>query len=106
MLTRILMAGAVALTGSAVTAQDDRDALLSDVHREVVPEAQSAQPSFETMRHYEGLKHLLRGRLLERQERLSEAMQAYDMALQFDPSAVELIRLCIPINFKLERTVP
>jgi tetratricopeptide (TPR) repeat protein len=89
-----------------VCADDGRMPIVNDAQRERLAEARSSMPTVNVIRHYEGLKHLIRGRLLEKQERLPEALQAYDHALQVDPGAVELMRLCLPLQFKLERTVP
>src|SRR5262245_461774 len=105
MRTLKVTAGLLLIAGSA-TADDDRDVLLTDTRRDVVSEAKRTPPRLEMLKHYEGLKHLVQGRVLERSDRLGEAMQAYESALRFDPDAVELMRICVPVQLKLERTVP
>jgi tetratricopeptide (TPR) repeat protein len=73
-----------------------------------------AEPSFKgisrpvdllTARHYGGLRQFAQGRLLEGKSRWLEALQTYQLVLQQEPAAVEIMRMCVPLCLKLERTV-
>jgi tetratricopeptide (TPR) repeat protein len=83
---------------------DDRRLLLTDAERPSTETGRRTVSDAQLLKHYEGLKHFARGRLLEQQERIPEALQAYQLANQFDGQAVDLLRHIIPLCTKLEQT--
>ncbi|MBL8824355.1 MAG: hypothetical protein JNJ77_17340 [Planctomycetia bacterium] len=83
---------------------DDRKVILSDGFQEVAQPGKSVVRDVNLFRHYEGLKHFAQGRMLEHRERIPEALQAYNLATQFDGKATDLIRMMLPLCFKMEQT--
>lgn len=83
---------------------DDRKLILSDSFQEVAQPGKSVVRDVNLLRHYEGLKHFAQGRMLEHRDRIPEALQAYQLATQFDGKATDLIRMMLPLCFKMEQT--
>lgn len=94
------------LSGIIVTSlhAQERLSIITDTPLEAVAAGRSVVRDTNLFRHYEGLKHFARGRQLELKERIPEALQAYQMASQFDGQAVDLIRHMLPLCFKMQQT--
>jgi tetratricopeptide (TPR) repeat protein len=52
---------------------------------------------------FQALRLFVRGQVLERQNRLVEAVKAYEKALAYDPNAAALYKALIPLCFALDR---
>ncbi len=102
-MNRWLLSALLSLGVNSLQAQE-RLPIITDTPLELVAEGRAVVKDTNLFRHYEGLKHFARGRQLELQERIPEALQAYQMASQFDGQAVDLIRHMLPLCFKLQQT--
>ncbi len=83
---------------------DDRRLMLSDSCVEVIEAGKSSTGDMKTLKHYEGLRHFAKGRMLELKDRIPDALQSYQFANQLDGQATDLIRHILPLCFKLEQT--
>jgi tetratricopeptide (TPR) repeat protein len=83
---------------------DDRWHILSDGYAETIEAGKSSTGDMKTLKHYEGLRHFAKGRMLELKDRIPDALQSYQLANQLDGQATDLIRHILPLCFKLEQT--
>lgn len=95
---------AVILVSVGLLHAEDRTGIITDVPLERVAEGKITIGDASLHRHYEGLKQFARGKQMELQERIPEALQAYQMAMQFDGKATDLIRHMLPLCTKMQQT--
>lgn len=76
----------------------------TDWPQEVAPPPVTPRPlTPEQERHFAALRLFAKGRALEAQRRLPEALEAYEAALKLETQAVPVLRRLISLCFKLER---
>jgi len=83
---------------------EERPQIINDTPMELAAPGRNVVQDAYLFRHYEGLKHFARGRQLELKERIPEALQAYQLANQFDGQSADLIRHMLPLCFKMQQT--
>ena len=83
---------------------EERPQIINDTPLEIAAPGRNGVQDANLFRHYEGLKHFARGRQLELKERIPEALQAYQLANQFDGQSADLIRHMLPLCFKMQQT--
>lgn len=98
------MLAAIFLFCNHTAIADERKQLVTDVPLDKVEAGRNSAGDMAMLKHYEGLKHFARGRMLELSDRIPDALQAYQLANQFDGQATDLIRHMLPLCFKLEQT--
>lgn len=89
----LLLAGLLLLTGAAVRGQDERPSLF-------VP---AQPPTKKEQARREALYRYAYGLICEREDRLMEALQAFQQAAELDPKAAEPVRAQVPLLLLLDR---
>lgn len=99
--SRWLSLGALLLVIAPAFAQID---IRRDLEVEPRPQVLPATPAPPAQqRHFNALRLFLRGQLYERDNRLVDAIKAYEEALQHEPDSVGVCRALIPLCFSLDR---
>jgi tetratricopeptide (TPR) repeat protein len=88
----------VLLTGATASGQVWRD-----LEIEPPPPRLTPRPAAELEKHYQALKLYTRGRFLERDHRLVDALRTYEEALRLAPESPALYKALIPLCFHLDR---
>lgn len=102
-MKRWLSLVALGLLSHSLFADEGRQ-LLTDVPLDKLETGRTRGGDVALLKHYEGLKHFTRGRLMELTDRIPDALQAYQLANQLDGQATDLIRHMLPLCFKLEQS--